>query len=855
MQHSFIGMLQSLLIQLFKQDPAVRQGLRAAYLEKRSSFGSSSWEWTLPDLRSLFRDMIMHSAQLRQVVILVDALDEAGEDTAEEIATFFHAINDDIIESSGLAKICISCRHYPIPSHVQTVEVWVQKHNHSDIALYVKDCLHNGKIIIDGSQQDIDRIVDALVERADGVFQWVRLITTRVIKWLREGDTTEQILGSLSEVPKDLENVYENILMNQIDRRHYGATLRLFQWVLLARRPLSLLELRHALETDQVEVQHPPTKQSGRSDEIIRRRIVVWSGSLLEIQAKKISESESESHPSTSDFAKGETVQVIHQSVNDFMITRGLAFLLACGVDNFGIESSQHKKAVKAVKISHGVLYRSCLNYLALKISCSEKSELKDVQNRYPFLSYAARFALFHAEQSDIYRGLDLEEESQLLQQGLRIWNYIYTTGGSRMAGSALYYDGEFVSDLETIFVPPKCTVLYLASVANLTDLVKYRIDCGDDINKRTMSSWAAIHAAASRGHLKVIKLLHSFGADINDEADDGETPLEIATGGGHKETVRYLLYHNESVNEGRNSALRIAVADGNIAMSRLCLGAGADVNAADKRFGTLLHRAAYYQLNEDVFQLLLEAGADVNAMGGEYGTVLQTVAVVHGGMKDIVRLLLKAGADVNAVGGFYGTALQAAAVSRGDEGIVKLLLEAGAEVNAMGGSHGTALQAATWSGNEGIVKLLLEAGVNVDAIGGWYGTALQAAAHWGNENIVKLLLDAGFKVNAVGGEYGTALRAAMAAGNEGIVKLLLEAGANAALGAADVRSAKVNLGVMATEPSTSASQVGTEALVDHNTAQHLGPGLEENDQRDSSSGVNTLAGSWLLQLLDRFFP
>ena len=51
-----------------------------------------------------------------------------------------------------------------------------------------------------------------------------------------------------------------------------------------------------------------------------------------------------------------------------------------------------------------------------------------------------------------------------------------------------------------------------------------------------------AIHYAAKRGHIPVIKLLIQYGADVNIRAPDGRTALHFAAAYSNKETVRCLL-------------------------------------------------------------------------------------------------------------------------------------------------------------------------------------------------------------------------------------------------------------------------------------------------------------------------
>ncbi len=50
------------------------------------------------------------------------------------------------------------------------------------------------------------------------------------------------------------------------------------------------------------------------------------------------------------------------------------------------------------------------------------------------------------------------------------------------------------------------------------------------------------MHAAVSRGHIEVVKILLANGADINAKDKNGITALNLASENGYKEIVYLLL-------------------------------------------------------------------------------------------------------------------------------------------------------------------------------------------------------------------------------------------------------------------------------------------------------------------------
>ncbi|KAJ7114699.1 ankyrin repeat-containing domain protein [Mycena epipterygia] len=299
-------------------------------------------------------------------------------------------------------------------------------------------------------------------------------------------------------------------------------------------------------------------------------------------------------------------------------------------------------------------------------------------------------------------------------------------------------------------------------------------------------------------------------------------SPLYMCSFFGYTEGVHFLLEEGADVNaaEGRfGNALQAACAEGHTDVVCLLFEKGVDVNAAGGLYGNAL-QAASARGHTDVVRLLLEKGADVNAAGGDYGNVLQAASAngrreivclllengvdinavdseygsalqtaSRKGHTDIVRLLLENGADVNAWGGRYQSALHVACTNR-DTDLVRLLLEKGVEVNSMGGRYGSVLHAAQMDAGIDIMRLLLENGADVNEVGGRYGSALQAVCAHGGIEIVHLLLEKGADVNAAGGKYGSALQAACASGGIEIVRLLLEEGADTNAAGGDCGSA-----------------------------------------------------------------
>jgi len=200
---------------------------------------------------------------------------------------------------------------------------------------------------------------------------------------------------------------------------------------------------------------------------------------------------------------------------------------------------------------------------------------------------------------------------------------------------------------------------------------------------------------------------------------------------------------------EEENEALWTAVVLGDIGRVQEALRADAAVNAdikAPKVFvgQTALMRAAY-DGHVAIVRLLLKAGANVNAKDREGSTALLSAATR--GHVEIVRLLLKASADVNAKNEYGNTALYSAALFNHIE-IVQLLLKAGADILAKNGHGSTVLE---MTRNPEVRKVIQDF---FDAL----NPSLLAAAYHASYDGVTKALKQGAKVDAKDEKGNTAL-------------------------------------------------------------------------------------------------
>ncbi|KAJ5798446.1 uncharacterized protein N7503_007742 [Penicillium pulvis] len=758
MQRTPLGMFRSLLNQIFERDTTVRSQVRRTYEQRcrQFGFGELKWEWPRSVLEELLTGAILESAIRQPVNIFVDALDEAGAESAQQLATYFHRLIDRAATKNSAVQICISCRHYPIIGNAQAIEICVEDHNHKDIAAYINDTLADTELDDDPSQGKRE-LLRQLFQQANMVFQWAHLMMPLVKRKMLEGESFDDIRRWLREIPTGLEDVYTYILSKVIEVANREQSFLLFQWICLAERPLTVTEMRYALTASNARViTGAPRRLENfdgfvESNERMKRRIKTLSGGLTEVVLNGQSD---------------ETVQVVHQSVNDFLRAKGLRLLHPHLPGTTSLTDGD-----KILFQCQATLYRSCMVYLATAdlpqmVQTGRSKRKKKIIRNLPFLEYATVNLFIHAEKAAGSRADAVQNELVMLQRVIRGWIQSYHVV-ARYDIACPAFNGT--------------TLLHIAAATNLVDLIDSMLSNGEsngeDLSREDENGRTAFHLAARWGHIPAGKILLEKGADCEARYGNGITPLVEAASRGNVRFLEWLLHEGASLESTMNKAagaLQVAAVRGQQSVVKLLIGAGAKVNAKGGEFGNALQAAAY-EGSTEIVQMLLDAQADVNAQGGIYHNALQ--AATCEGSTEIVLMLLDAQADVNAQGGPYGNALQAAAY-RGSTEIVRALLDAQADVNARGGEYGNALQAAAYRGSTEIVRALLDAQADVNARGGEYGSALQAAAASSQKEpyIVQMLLDAEANVNAQGGKYGNALQAAVYHRSTEIVRMLLDA-------------------------------------------------------------------------------
>ncbi|KAI1523713.1 Arp Ankyrin repeat [Pyrenophora tritici-repentis] len=690
MERSTIGTYRSLLLQLLERLPVLQSVFDSLSLSS-SSF-SADHQWNVESLKTLLEQAIWALGN-SSVVCLIDALDECEEDQVRDMVQFFEHIGDLVVSNGIRFQVCFSSRHYPHITIRNGLELVLEgQEGHSqDITNYVETELKIGK------SKTAQRVRAELQEKASGIFMWVVLVVGILNKESDRGQVLT-LQRKLREIPGDLHELFRDILTR--DTHNKEGLVLCIQWILFAKQPLSPEQLYHAILSGvdlEVVAEWDPEEIT---KDVVKRFILDSSKGLAEVTA-----------------SKEQRVQFIHESVRDFLLKEnGLGKIWPEFGSNFQGQS-------------HERLKQCCLNYISVDVATPLKipndplkafsqqaaSLRKSATETFPFLEYATRSVLYHA---------DAAEDGGISQAG-----FLDSFPLPRWVKLDILFEKH-----EVRRHTERVSLLYLLSELNAANLIRIHpsiSSCLDEENERYGCAFFAANAMGNQeamqaciGGLVISPSVFEYSKSCP-EKDSIKERVEGSLGRDFKysKKVGILIY---------------AVETGSAAVLAYLIGSKTiELDTKDARRRTPLY-VAVDKGSSVLTRMLLDNGADVNAQGGDYRNALQ--AASERGHTEVVKLLLDKGADVNAQGGLHGNALQAAS-ERGHAEVVKLLLDKGADIALSDENGFTPINAASSNGHSAVARLLLERGACIVAHGAdrHCDTIMNLFAFWGHLDLLRL--------------------------------------------------------------------------------------------------------------------
>ncbi|KAI0537483.1 hypothetical protein GGR58DRAFT_471699 [Xylaria digitata] len=666
-----------------------------------------------------------------------------------------------------------------------------------DLRIYADARLRNDSVI------DYDEIPDNLrddllrdiLEAAKGSFLLPRLAMDLICNQT----SVASLRSCLSILPTTYEKAYEitfNRILKQPDTI-VDLSKRVLNWVLHAKRPLTMQELQHAIaiksgcKSIDPESLEPPK--------------VILSSCLGMISLSRVDN----------------RVSVVHSTARQFL------------------ESNEQELS----KRPQFDIAQNCLTYLTFdELSSGPCESVGDLQNRLirlPFLNYCARAWGHHVRQ--FQKALWAEIAGVLCAAPLceASWQVLRYRQSLDQAVSAEIFKLQ----------PMKPHALHVAAFWGFAGFIT-RSSWGNhnphycDFSPVDSHGWTPLHWAASMGNEESVAALVELGVDIDKADSNGWTPLTFAVVKGHSHIVQLLLQCGAQC--GKIDLMGFSIEQ----WASICsqeeiiklLQEPKGISPTNAREGTGTRRKREQKLEISVLRssmdaLALEHGLrecsrQLEEMGtvGErpdfigveirpqlWGTMIKLdsyywesdqrnvglstslrkqileLAILQENLA-VIKLIVESNARVSkeiprgAVGKYQRTCLHTAAYCT-DPDIVTYLLSLGADITAKDGMDRTPLHLAAAYGSPAIVKVMAERpDVDINAkdvlgrtplhwclaLGGWKRRQNRAKE---NIEISHLLISNGASVGAVDGNGNTTLHYATVLKNKQVIILVLEHG------------------------------------------------------------------------------
>lgn len=151
---------------------------------------------------------------------------------------------------------------------------------------------------------------------------------------------------------------------------------------------------------------------------------------------------------------------------------------------------------------------------------------------------------------------------------------------------------------------PTGYTILMEAVFAHDTEMLRFLLECGANVNDKHLNNWTVVMMAVKEHSYKMLKTLLEYEFEgINEQTDpDGYSALLLAVNQQDiKDELKYRIVET-LLDEGADPNLRtvegvaplhVAVMTGNIKICELLINAGADVSQGGKQNKNCLHYAA----------------------------------------------------------------------------------------------------------------------------------------------------------------------------------------------------------------------------------------------------------------------
>ena len=325
-------------------------------------------------------------------------------------------------------------------------------------------------------------------------------------------------------------------------------------WITCAKRPLTTLEIQHALA---IEIGESKLDVDNLSE--IEDIISVCAG-LVTVDKKS------------------DIIRLVHYTTQEYFERTWTSWFPTAQTD----------------------ITKTCVTYLSFNNFnsgfCLTGKEFKARLQSYILYDYAARNWGHHARAASV-------EVEQLILDFLKSEAKVSSCSQAMMASRGYSWESDYRQEL-----PSQMTGVHLAAYFGLKEAMTALLKSGYDLDPKDSYTRTPLQWAVIKGHEAVVKLLLEKDAELESKDNDGRTPLSRVAEEGHEAMVKLLLEKGaelESKDNCGRTPLAWTATRGHEAVVKLLFTKGVNPNSKDKFDRTPLSVAAV-RGHEAVAKLLL---------------------------------------------------------------------------------------------------------------------------------------------------------------------------------------------------------------------------------------------------------
>jgi hypothetical protein len=265
LQKSFQGLLQALLYQLLSSHQWLIETVVSEERWLTACTTESELQWSVPELKMAIEACVQRVSTTRKILILVDGLDELDgtDDDRHDMLDYLGRL-----PHLGPLKLCLSSRPWNIfADYFQGLpQLQLQLFTRVDIEKYVRKSLSHSMRLQSSYLRNSgagEKLVQTIVDKASGVFLWVRLVVQECVRGFRDGETIRTLERKVDSMPADLDGFFKRII-SSIEPAYRSEASAFIQTALFCQQnpdvewPRGLLELTF-LEADDADFAMRPS--------------------------------------------------------------------------------------------------------------------------------------------------------------------------------------------------------------------------------------------------------------------------------------------------------------------------------------------------------------------------------------------------------------------------------------------------------------------------------------------------------------------------------------------------------------------------------------------------------------------